>query len=542
MAKTTDTVKAAIYARVSTEEQVADKGNGGEPTRKVSLDFQKERAAAYCALKGWDVAEIYEDAGVSGAKANRPALDRLMADVHQGKFQRVVFLKLDRLGRNLRDLLNISARLDELGVGIVSVHDNFDTGTPSGRLYFSMLGAVAEFERDLISERMSMGRLGAARNGRYVGGPAPYGYDYNRETHQLVVNETEAAVVRRIYRTYIDEGLSHDRIAERLNAEGVPTKTTRVRSEDGKKKGWMRTHITRMLTNSLYKGTTHYGKTRLVGGQKRTRQPQPSKEWIEIAVPAIVAEEQWLAVQRRARRNKRESQRPRDKANAFLLSGLMRCQECGRSMAATTNRTRAGGKVYAYRYYFCTGQHTYGTECRTPYRVKAEEIEGKVLGLLMETFSDPDKVLEACRAYGKQLQTAQEEQRGVTASLRRHLARAGVERERYIELFGKGTIGEADLQRRLAHLDAEVAKWQEELRHLEVAAQQEAAVREIEESAHAIAARIGSVLGEMTLEERKELVRALVERIWLDADNSITMDCIVPGLISDRTLVTTSDF
>ena len=130
----TETVKAAIYTRVSTEEQA-------QPD-KTSLAQQRERAEAFCKAHGWQVVQVYEDAGVSGAKSSRPALNIMLADAGEGKFQRVVFLKLDRRGRNLRDLLNISHRLNEIRVGIVSIHDSFDTGTSSGRLFFSILGAA----------------------------------------------------------------------------------------------------------------------------------------------------------------------------------------------------------------------------------------------------------------------------------------------------------------------------------------------------------------------------------------------------------------
>src|SRR3990170_2479138 len=271
-------ITAAIYCRVSTEEEaLAD---------KASLTLQRERAEAYCKAHDWRVGEVYEDAGVSGTKADRPALDRLMADAQTGAFHRVVFLKLDRLGRNLRNLLNIAHKLDEFDVGIVSVHDSFDTGTPSGRLFFSILGAVAEFERELIVERSMSAKQRYAEKGRYFGGPAPYGYDYGKGAQNLTVNEVEAAVVRDIFRLYIRGGLSQGAIAEKLNADGVPTKTERVsfRSLDGIKRGWTHTHIKRILTNTQYRGEFRWGKDK----------------GVVVPVPAIVSEEEFLAAHKRA--------------------------------------------------------------------------------------------------------------------------------------------------------------------------------------------------------------------------------------------------
>ena len=208
-------------------------------------------------------------------------------------------------------------------------------------------------------------------------------------------------------------------------------------------------------------------------------------------------------------------------------------------MTASTKRHRGNGKTYTYRRYVCAGQRQYKTNCRTPREPKAELIEGKVLGLLADTFSDPVKVLAACRAYGDQLRAEQEEQEGVAALLRRNLAGADAERDRYIELYGKGAIREIDLKKRLSALDADVAKSEENLLRLEEAAQQKAVMQEIGHSAYAIAEQIKPTIDEMTLGEKKELVRTLAERVWVDSENEVTVECVVPGLLPDTEMVTT---
>ena len=523
----TETIKAAIYARVSTEEQATPD--------KVSLAVQRERAEAYCATQGWQMVEVYEDAGVSGAKADRPALTRLLTDAREGHFQRVVFLKLDRFGRNLRDLLNTTATLDTSGVGIVSVQDSFDTGTPSGRLFFGILGAVAEFERDMIRERSMMGKLRHAENGRYFGGPSPFGYDYDASSATLIINEPEAAIVRYVYSLYINEGLSHEKIAARLNAEGVPTKTGKVahNSLDGHRRGWTRTHINRLLTNPQYRGEFQWNRRGANGDRK------PKEAWVSVPVPAIVSDDEFKAAQQRARANKRESQRPRDKASLYLLSGLIRCQACGGAMITTTQRVTRKGIEHTYRYYLCSGQHNYGKPCRPSERVNAQAVEEAVLGMLADTFSDPDKVLAAVAADAKRRQDDRDHDDEITAMLKRNMDGADAERDRYIELYGRGKITEADLDKRLGVLDDDVAKWREELQRIDERERQDVVVEEIAASAGLIADQIEGILTEMTVEERKALVRRLVERVWLDGDNEVTIDCIIKGLISDRRTVPT---
>ena len=519
-------IKAAIYIRVSTEDQA-------KPD-KVSLETQREKAEAYCHLQGWEVAGIYEDAGVSGARSDRPSLAAMLQDAREGKFQRVVFWKLDRLGRKLRDLLNISYDLDEIGVGIVSVQDQFDTGTPSGRLYFSVLGAVAEFERELIRERVAMGQRGAARKGQYNTGWAPFGYDFDPETKRLVINEAEAGVVRRIFRMFIQEGLSQRAIADRLNAEGVPTKTKQTRSRDGIKKGWIKPHIERILKLPIYRGEAYYGKTVKAGNGNKVRQPK--EEWIPIDCPRIVSEGEWKAGRTRARRNQRDSQRPRDKVSTFILSRLIRCQPCGYPMYGYTLHQRRYRKSYTWRYYYCSGQHRYGHKCRQPERVNADKIEGPVLEAIMRAFSDPRNVLEACQAHAQHLQAEQSQQEGRVASLRRKIENAASKRMALIDLCTSGTISEADLKRKLAEVAEGVAQAEADLEKLEEAAQQQQAVKEIEESAHAIAGQIKAHIEEMTLEERKALVRGLVERVTVDGENRIAIECVVPNLLSDTVM------
>ena len=510
-----ETIKAAVYTRVSTEEQAQ--------TDKASLGLQRERAEAYCQAHGWEVAELYEDAGVSGTKANRPALTRLMADAQTGAFQRVVFLKLDRLGRNLRDLLNISHRLDECDVGIVSLHDAFDTGTPSGRLFFSVLGAVAEFERALIVERSMAAKQRYAEKGRYFGGPSPYGYDYGDGA--LVENEPEAAVVRRIYRMYVQDGLSQMAIAEKLNEEGIATKTERVshRSLDGIKRGWTRPHIGRILTNTQYRGEFRWGK----------------EKDVVVPVPAIVTGEEFLAAQKRAKINKRESQRPRDRSSLYLLSGLIRCRECGGAMITTTQQISRGKKKYLYRYYICPTQRNYRTGCRPSERVNAEGVEIALLGVLAETFSDPDKVIEAVDAEAKDRQEKKTEREALQAALTRRLTALSNEHDHYVEAWAKEKIDEKKLDKHLARVDQEAGKLREELQRIVDRQHQGVVLEEIAASARLIAERIGDIVDKMPLSEKKEMVRQLVERVWLDGKNNLTVDCVVQGLIPDSRAVST---
>jgi DNA invertase Pin-like site-specific DNA recombinase len=152
-------MKAAIYARVSTSNHGQD----------VSMQMRELRE--YCERRGWQIAGEYTDVGISGSKDSRPELNRLMGDAKQRRFDAVCVWKLDRFGRSLRHLVNSLADLESLGVSFISIKDNLDLSTPSGRLMFQIIGAMAEFERSLIQERVKAGLRNARAKGKTLGRP-----------------------------------------------------------------------------------------------------------------------------------------------------------------------------------------------------------------------------------------------------------------------------------------------------------------------------------------------------------------------------------
>jgi len=151
--------RAAIYARVSTAN------NGQDPS------LQTRELREYCERRGWSIASEYIDVGVSGSKEKRPELNRLFVDAHRRRFDIVLVWKLDRFGRSLRHLVNSLAEFETLGIDFVSLRDNLDLSTPSGRLMFQIIGAMAEFERALIQERVKAGMRNARAKGRKIGRP-----------------------------------------------------------------------------------------------------------------------------------------------------------------------------------------------------------------------------------------------------------------------------------------------------------------------------------------------------------------------------------
>ncbi|MFL5624387.1 MAG: recombinase family protein, partial [Ktedonobacteraceae bacterium] len=279
-------MKAAIYLRVSTEEQ----------RERQSIATQRTFAESYCAANSISPYGWYEDDGVSGMIPLDERTDgaRLLADAKAGKINTILVYKLDRLGREPRLILNAVNDLESLGLQIKSMTEPFDTSTPSGKFLLTILSAVAGLERDTIIQRSVEGSNRLAREGAWLGGIVPYGYyvvGKGRDS-RLIVSEkaipglgvSEADIVRLIYQMTVEEHKSCVAIADYLNAIGVPPVYTRDRRElrKGKLKIassgiWRAGRIRGILVNPTYKGIHQYGK-----------RSKKQRDVIEREVPAIV--------------------------------------------------------------------------------------------------------------------------------------------------------------------------------------------------------------------------------------------------------------
>lgn len=184
--------KTAAYVRVSTENQLEN----------YSIDEQTERLKAYCKAKDLTIVKIYTDGGYSGGNINRPALQQMLKDIDNHMIDTVIVYKLDRLSRSQKDtLMLIEDKFLVNNVDFISINENFDTATPFGRAMIGVLSVFAQLEKDQITERFTMGRIGRAKNGYFHGGAyAPTGYDY--KDGMLVVNQYEAMQVVNLYKRF----------------------------------------------------------------------------------------------------------------------------------------------------------------------------------------------------------------------------------------------------------------------------------------------------------------------------------------------------
>ena len=207
-------MRAVGYIRVS-QERSARNGFG--------LPAQEEDVRRHAEYKRWQLLDVYSEKGVSGYKRDRPALDRMLADAKCGKFDVVVFPSIDRVGRSVKDVIDIEMALRACGVDVIFVRECIDTSTPTGELFRNIMASISQFEGKLIRDRLSKGQQAKKAQGGYVGGQVAYGYRNGGENGELSVEPKEAAIIRRIFWLRAD-GMSLVGIARALTRNGVKSK------------------------------------------------------------------------------------------------------------------------------------------------------------------------------------------------------------------------------------------------------------------------------------------------------------------------------
>ncbi len=315
----------ALYARVSTEEQ-AKKGH--------SLSDQL-RACRQIACS--EHIQTYVDDGYSGEFLDRPALTQLRQDILQGVIGEVICYDPDRLSRKLMNQLIITEEWEKRGVVIRFVSASYEK-TPEGSLFYQMRGAIAEFEKAKINERMSRGRTEKARQGKVVKDYHIYGYSFDRHHAQLKIVENEASIVRYIFDVFTSPHPSirgMNGIALHLTEQAVPTKRgARV---------WHRQVVRQILMNHTYTGTFYQNKWNTEGmlanrhsQEKITMKLRPESQWIAVKCPEIISIEQFDRAQALLAVCKRRHVQAG--SHSYFLSGLVRCGECGNTMTGRRRR------------------------------------------------------------------------------------------------------------------------------------------------------------------------------------------------------------
>jgi len=338
--------KCYIYIRVSTAMD------------GYSLEAQKERLIKFAEFQDMEVVREYCDAGKSGKSiTGRPEFQRMLQDVSEERdgVAFILVFKLSRFGRNAADVLNSLQFIQDYGVNLVCVEDGIDSSKDSGKLTITVLSAVAEIERENILVQTMEGRKQKAREGKWNGGQAPFGYDLDSRNSTLVVNEEEAEIVRIIYDKFVHTDMGADVICNYLNQRGYTKKKVRGHELNYFARGL----IMKILDNPVYTGKIAYGKnvTEKVKGTRDEYRRVKTDDYLlaDGLHEAIVDEETWEAAREKRKRTGVRFVKTHSLEHEHILTGLIRCPLCGGGMSGTVQR-RQNKKTGEYKdtfYYRC---------------------------------------------------------------------------------------------------------------------------------------------------------------------------------------------
>ncbi len=353
---TAEVKRAALYARYSSRMQT-----------ETSIEAQKDGIRKFAELNGYEIVAEYIDRAKSGTDtAKRDMFRQMIADSASGDFQYVIVHKMDRFARDVQDFYLNDSILKKNGVTLISATEFSDDSTAAGTISKAILIANADVYSKNLAAEVHKGFIVNAKKCRHNGGKPPLGYDVDSTTGSLVINEAEAAAVRKIFDMYAS-GNGYNTICDMLNSMGYKTKT---HASFGKNS------LYEILHNEKYKGVYVYNKR---SGKTNSRARKPDDEIVRIkgGVPAIISEEQFDKIAEMLLRNKRNSGANTAKHN-YLLSGLIRCGHCGCVMSGCAKRNGKGNRSNNYR---CG--HKPSDKCINK-EINSDKLDGFVIHLISQ--------------------------------------------------------------------------------------------------------------------------------------------------------------
>jgi len=517
-------MRAAIYARVSTQRQADDQ----------TIDQQITRLKDHVTEQGWmlDPEHIYRDDGYSGAKLVRPGMDSLRDRAAFNEFDVVLIMTPDRLARNYVHQMVVLEELSKRHVDVQFV-DRPLSDDPHDRLLLQIRGAVAEYERTLITERMRRGRLMKYKTGQLLPwSHIPYGYQTDpecpRDPRGVTLDEAEAAIVRQMFAWYLEPDGTVYRVAKRLTDMGLPTPMG--------KSCWSTSTVRGILKNTAYRGITYANRLRTetpnqrksalrpVGRRSESLRVRPEDEWIPIEVPAIVDVETFERVQTRLAQNKQNASR-NNKTYQYLLRGLVSCGWCQLSATARTT-----GRKKKYHYYVCRGhseslRFALADRCTSRF-MPARQLDDLVWQDVCDVLMEPELIAHALeRAHGGHW--LPQELKSRLQGLARAQQQLERQKQRLLDAYLAEVISLDELERKRTHIDQKTKAITIQHSQLEATTAERLELAQVATSIETFCAQIRPVLTEASFEQKRQLVELLIDRVIV-TDDQVEIRYVMP--------------
>ena len=484
-----------------------------------SLDAQRDKLRKYAAYEDMVIAGEYSDEGFSGKNIQgRQDFQRMLNDIQDCKdgVSYVLVFKLSRFGRNAADVLNSLQLMQDFGVNLICVEDGIDSSKDAGKLMISVLSAVAEIERENIRTQTMAGREQKAREGKWNGGFAPYGYSL--ENGDLVIAEDEVEVIRVIYDRYIHTNEGVAGVAKYLNRNGFVKKLR----QNNTIPGFSRSFVQDVLDNPVYMGKIAYGRRRTEKKQG-TRNEMHVVEQSEFPIydgqhEAIISEEDWYLAQEKRKINSFKREKVNNPDHAHILSGILKCPCCGKSMYGNIAKAHSKDKKTRY-YYYCKNTVTpTGHECSFRLNIEQTEINKFVAKIISAMVNNP-RFVEAIQAkIGSAVDTEDMEKQ--IAVLQGQLKQAFGTKSRLERQMDTLDINDAHYDRKILDLQRRYDEQYDTIEDIEVQiGELQSQIRSIQQekisgdNIYRLLLAFDEVYHSATEAEQKEFMKAFIERI-----------------------------
>ncbi len=509
-------IKVYTYTRVSTAMQIDG----------YSLEAQKNRMKAYADFNDYEIAGEYEDAGKSGKSIEgRGQFHQMLEDIKTGKdgVSFVLVFKLSRFGRNAADVLSTLQVMQDFGVNLICVEDGIDSSKDAGKLMISFLSAVAEIERENIRVQTMEGRIQKAREGKWNGGFAPYGYKL--VDGKLEINEEEAPAIRTIFEQYVTTDCGANSIAKYLENHGIH----KIQRQNGKNPLFDSRLIRLILKNPVYCGKIAYGrrKTEKVHGTRNEYRlvEQDNYLLVDGLHEPIISEEIWQAAQVKVAAQARRYEPVNKGKNecTHLLSGIVKCPICGAGMYGNkcVKRRPDGSKYKDFFYYGCKHRTmTFGHKCDYKKQIRKELLDDAVAEVICKLVSNPRFAAMMQGKINRKVDTTAIEQE--ISSYEKQLRQSYSVKAKLIEEIDALDPEELHYGRRKADLDERLYGMYDKLEELEsrlIAARGKKQAIEAEkltgDNIYKILIYFDRLYAKMDETERRQLVTALISEIQI---------------------------
>src|SRR5262245_10186219 len=523
-------MEVALYARVSTHQQ----------QHEGTIESQRHALKEHIQHHGWSLLPEHEyiDDGISGARLDRPALDRLRDAARRGEFDAVVILSPDRLARNYAHQWLLIEEFEKLHTPLIFLQNPFGD-SPQGKLLTQMQGMIAEYERAQIAERTRRGRLEKARHGAFMPWAYTcYGYRYLPKRHgcapQVMIEPSEAEVVRAMYRALVEEQLSCRQITKRLNAAKTPTPTDKT---------LFGTHATvgNILANRPYSGQARYNYRQPVLPQSRKKEKpplrslktgrsyRPESEWIWNEAPAIIPVELFDKAHLQLQRNAASARKMyRPTSRRYLLRTLVQCGECGLRMVCI--RQRSGRKKYEYFYYACKGYSPLSvgrtTKCHAKL-VRADRLDTLVWDALEHVLHQPSVIPQLHQTWVEAKPHTLSGLEAQQAQLLQRRQRLERQEQRLLDAYQAEILNLQELQARRQKLAAELHQIAQESRHLAHTRQQSIHWQQVIENVETLRQLLGANLAQFSIEERQSIAQCLIHKVLVTVE-AVDIQFVLP--------------